>query len=140
MSSPGNPPRQLFLRSSGVAEHEVMWIGRRPAALATAENPAATEAFAEAVTGTCADCGVEVQDYVAAAGPYGSWMIGLVRDSRRQRLVWNGREGRLVLEQATPGVDWDLLGEMSVTDRTAEGFTAAIRDLLAPRALTSPEG
>lgn len=116
-----------------MAEHEVMWIGRRPAALAPEENPAATEAFAEAMTQACADCGVEVQDYVAAAGPYGSWMIGLTRDGHRQRLVWNGRDGRLVLEQATPGVDWDRKGETAVADRTPDGFTAGIRGLLAPR-------
>ena len=39
-----------------VAEHEVMWIGRRPAAMAPAEHAATTEAFAEAVTTACAAC------------------------------------------------------------------------------------
>ena len=74
-----------------MAEHEIMWIGRRPAALAPAENPAETEEFAAALTDACADCGGDVQDYVAAAGPFGSWLVRFSRAGQRQRLVWNGK-------------------------------------------------
>ena len=84
-----------------MAEHEVMWIGRRPAAMAPAEHPATTEEFADAVTSACAGCGCDVQDYVAAAGAYGSWLVRFERGGQRQRLVWNGKDGKLVLEQAT---------------------------------------
>ena len=114
-----------------MAEHEVMWIGRRPAAMAPVEHPATTEAFAEAVTAACVASGCDVQDYVAAAGAYGSWLVRFERLGTRQRLVWNGKDGRLLLEQATAGVDWNELGSRPVSDRDSSGFVAAVRDLLA---------
>ena len=114
-----------------MAEHEVMWIGRRPAALAVGDNPAETEAFATAITDACAACGVEVDDYVAAAGPYGSWLVHFRRGDRRQRLVWNGKAGRLVLEQATAGIDWDELGAAEPASRDVPGFVATLTHLLA---------
>lgn len=107
-----------------------MWIGRRPAALASDENPAATEAFAEAVTVACEDSGCAVQDYVAAAGVHGSWLIRFERAGLRQRLVWNGKEGRLVLEQATAGIDWLELGASELSERDLGHFVPAIRALL----------
>ncbi len=113
-----------------MAEHEVMWIGRKPATLAPVEHPATTEAFAEAVTSACAGCGADVEDYVAAAGAYGSWLIRFARNGQRQRLVWNGKEGRLVLEQATAGVDWTELGSCPVSDRDQAHFVAAVQTLL----------
>lgn len=117
-----------------MAEHEVMWIGRRPAALAPVEHPATTEAFAEAVTRACAGVGCEVQDYVAAAGPYGSWMVRFTQAAARCRLVWNGKEGRLVLEQATAGIDWQELAATPVESRDADGLVKAVTALLAARA------
>lgn len=113
-----------------MAEHEVMWIGRRPAAMTPVEHAASTEAFAEAVTGACADCGCEVEDYIAAAGAYGSWLVRFDRHGRRQRLVWNGKDGRLVLEEATSGPAWNELGSSPVSERDQEHFVAAIRALL----------
>lgn len=117
-----------------MAEHEVMWIGRRPAAMATVEHPATTEAFADAVTRACAGAGCEVQDYVAAAGPYGSWMVRFIRDGHRCRLVWNGKEGRLVLEQATAGIDWQELTAAPLENREADSLVSAVTALLAARA------
>lgn len=113
-----------------MAEHEVMWIGRRPAAMAPVEHPATREEFAEAVTSACAGCGCDVQDYVAAAGVYGSWLVRFERNGERQRLVWNGKDGRLVLEKATAGVDWLELGSSPVSERDEAHFLAAIHALL----------
>ena len=53
-----------------------------------------------------------------------------MRDGRRQRLVWNGKDGRLVLEKATTGPDWSELGSSPVSERDQEHFVAAIRALL----------
>ena len=117
-----------------MAEHEVMWIGRRPAALAPVEHAATAETFAEAVTFVCTSCGCDVGDYVAAAGAYGSWLVRFERNGQRQRLVWNGKEGRLVLEQATTGVDWNELGSSPVSDRDQDHFVEAVRTLLGAQA------
>ncbi|MDP2325003.1 MAG: hypothetical protein Q8N51_13380 [Gammaproteobacteria bacterium] len=113
-----------------MAEHEVMWIGRRPAAMAPAEHPATTEEFSEAVTSACTSCGCDVQDYVAAAGAYGSWLVRFERSGQRQRLVWNGKDGKLVLEQATAAVDWIELGSRPVGERDEAHFLSAIHTLL----------
>jgi hypothetical protein len=113
-----------------VAEHEVMWIGRRPAASLPVEHAATSEAFAEAVTGACANCGCAVEDYIAAAGSYGSWLVRFGRDGQRERLVWNGKDGLLVLERATTAVDWSELASSPVTHRDQEHFVAAVRALL----------
>jgi hypothetical protein len=117
-----------------VAEHEVMWIGRRLAAMAPAENPATAETFADAVTSACTSSGCDVDDYVAAAGNYGSWLVRFVRNGHRQRLVWNGKDGRLVLEQVTTGVDWLELGSSPVSTRDQDHFVAAVRQLLEAQA------
>lgn len=113
-----------------MAEHEVMWIGRRPSALPTVEHLATSEDFAAAVTNACAEAGCSVQDYVAAAGAWGSWLIRFSRDGVRQRLVWNGKEGRLLLEQATAGIDWDELRSCAVAERDTASFIAAVQGLL----------
>ena len=117
-----------------MAEHEVMWIGRRPAALPTVEHPAQSEEFAAAVTAACSAAGCDVQDYIAAAGAYGSWMIRFSRDEARQRLVWNGKEGRLLLEQASTGIDWNELQSCTVAERDPSGFVAAVQSLLEGQA------
>ena len=67
---------------------------------------------------------------MAAAGAYGSWLIRFSRDDAKQRLVWNGKEGRLVLEQATTGIDWDELQSCPVAERDTAGFIAAMQNLL----------
>ncbi|MEO7387036.1 MAG: hypothetical protein ABIX37_08890 [Gammaproteobacteria bacterium] len=113
-----------------MAEHEVMWIGRRPAAMAPVEHASASEDFAEAVTAACQRCGCDVEDYVAAAGVYGSWLVRFGLGGQRQRLVWNGKDGRLVLEQATTGPDWTELGNQAVTVRDQNHFVTAVLNLL----------
>jgi hypothetical protein len=110
-----------------------MWIGRRPAASVPVAHVATSEAFAEAVTGACSSCGCEVEDYIAAAGSYGSWLVRFGRGGQRQRLVWNGKDGLLVLEQATTAVDWSELGSSPVTNRDQEHFVATVRALLEGR-------
>jgi hypothetical protein len=107
-----------------------MWIGRRPASLAPAENPAASEAFAAAVTAACGQCGCDVEDYVAAAGDYGSWMVRFTRDGQRHRLVWNGKAGQLVLERATAGTAWDGIAASIPATRDLDGYLAAVAAIL----------
>lgn len=107
-----------------------MWIGRRPASVAPTENPAATEAFAAALTGACAELGCAVDEYVAAAGPYGSWLVKFTRDGCRFRLVWNGREGRLVLEEASGRADWSERRAQNLEGRDLAAFLAALATIL----------
>lgn len=98
--------------------------------MAPVEHAANTESFAEAVTTACASCGCDVEDYLAAAGSYGSWLVRFSRDERRQRLVWNGKDGLLVLEQATAGPEWNELASNPVSGRDQDHFVAAVRALL----------
>ena len=113
-----------------VAEHEVMWIGRRPAAVEPAAPAAASESFAAAIADACAECGCDVDDYVAAAGVYGSWLVRFSRGGERQRLVWNGRESRLVLEQAANRADWNELASLPLSEPDETRFVDAVRRIL----------
>jgi hypothetical protein len=128
---PSARPAAVFFRGFQiVAEHEVMWIGRRPRRCPPSNIPRRAKNSLPPSPEACSAAGCEVQDYIAAAGAYGSWMIRFSRDDARQRLVWNGKEGRLLLEQASTGIDWNELQSCAVAARDAGGFVAAVQGLL----------
>jgi len=86
-----------------VSEQPIVWMGRKPASQAPAKNPAEDESFANAIRETCTDCGYDVEDFVAALGDFGGWLVQLSRDGTRYRAFWDGRARRLVLEANGPG-------------------------------------
>jgi len=117
-----------------MSEHEIMWIGRRSPA--ESQGPQATEApeYAEAVVAACAAAGCEASRYVAARGPYGSWLVELQLGGRPARLIWNGKSGELSLEAWRSPSAWDSLAGTPVEDPALDSLLSAARELLRENA------
>lgn len=92
----------------------------------------ATEALEGAIHEACRAQGILPEDFIVAHSHHGSWLVHFSTDTRRQRLVWNGKDGRLVLQAALRGGGWEDLRDVALAaDADAEGFRAGIASLLA---------
>ncbi len=114
-------------------EEAVFWLGTKPGAKKAVETPDAA-ALEPAVFGACRAQGIEPEDFVAALGGYGSWLTHFSRGSTRERIVWNGRDGKLVLQSAIRSGGWRDERDCTVTQADAAGVAAAIATLLGPSA------
>lgn len=116
-----------------MSEHEIMWIGRQPTADLQAELPTDDPAFEARLRETCEAAGCPVRRYIAARGEFGSWLIELERADQTQRLIWNGKNLRLSLDEPNQGGGWNelLAEEFSAAD--LEIITAAMQRILAER-------
>ncbi|MCZ6516657.1 MAG: hypothetical protein O6763_04120 [Gammaproteobacteria bacterium] len=115
-----------------MSEKPVFWLGGKPGlAGAPKTGIEQDQAFAAALRQTCESNGFKVRDYVAAQGAFGSWLVHLSKDGRKQRLVWNGKENQLLFEQALEPGGWTELCTSAVTEQDGDGFIAAAQSLLA---------
>lgn len=117
-----------------MSEHEIMWIGRRSPA--EPQGPQETEApeYAEAVVAACAEAGCDASRYVAARGPFGSWLVEVQLGECPARLIWNGKSGELSLEARRPPASWEPLAAVGVADKSLDALLAAARELLRENA------
>jgi hypothetical protein len=113
-----------------VKEESVFWLGGKPVSRQAADAPPVAAAIEPAVLAACRDLGIEPEDFVAALGGFGSWLVHFTRGRRRERIVWNGREARLVLQAALPGGGWEDLRDCPVAQADTAGFVAAMDDLM----------
>ncbi len=111
-------------------EESIFWLGGKPGAQKAAEAPPAAEKLEPAVCAACRAQGLEPEDFVAALGGYGSWLVQFSRAGRRERIVWNGREQKLVLQRAIRSGGWEDLRDRPVATVNEAGFAAAIAALL----------
>jgi hypothetical protein len=74
--------------------------------------------------------GLEPEDFVAALGGYGSWLVHFSGAGRRQRIVWNGRDGKLVLQAALRSGGWEDLRDCPVAAASEAAFAAGVATLL----------
>ncbi len=105
--------------------------GRPPAA----DAPRAAAVLEPLIAAACRAQGVTPEDFVAAVS-YGSWLVHFDAGGRRQRLVWNGRDSRLVLQAALRSGGWEDLRDCAVATPDDRGFTDSIALLLG----TGPGG
>lgn len=112
-----------------MSEQEIYWLGRAPA---TAEQPGPSEdpAEAEMLAAACETAGWDAERFVAAQGPWGSWLFELRRAGRPHRLIWNARAGRMSLEAARPGGAWDELRACEPGGADLAALLAGLRGLL----------
>lgn len=117
-----------------MSEHEIMWIGRQPKVEGTGSAEVETPDYAEAVVAACELAAREVERYVAAKGPFGSWLVELKDDGTSQRLLWNGQASELSLQQRQPSGLWDTARLIT----PAAGDLATLLDAVQ-QILTEPE-
>ncbi|MBT8422174.1 MAG: hypothetical protein KJP03_03555, partial [Gammaproteobacteria bacterium] len=78
----------------------------------------------------CAECGYDVDEYVAALGSFGGWLLHLERGGVLYRLFWNGRAKELVLEEHRERSGWAAVRSTETDDKGLPGFVQAVRGLL----------
>jgi hypothetical protein len=113
-----------------VKEESVFWLGGRPGKR-QAEAPPPAAGMESAVLAACTAEGLVTEEFVAALGGYGSWLVSVVRHGDRQRIVWNGRESKLVLQEPVRTGGWRDLCECPVGQTDETGLRAAIASLLS---------
>lgn len=110
-------------------EKGVFWMPSRKSG--AAENEAANdEELQAAIRRICEAAGFDSGDFLAAAGAYGSWLIRLTRAGDEHRVVWNGKEGRMVLEASRGQAGWEELGTCAPGESDPAGLAAGLESLL----------
>ena len=112
-----------------------MWIGRQPQTAGTGSAEVETPEYAEAVVSACESASREVERYVAAKGPYGSWLVELRGDGVPQRLLWNGQAKELSLQERQASGLWDTARLSATAAGDLPTLLDAVRQILqSPKA------
>ena len=83
-----------------------------------------------AMQAECEGHGCTIQRFVSAKGVYGTWLLEFERDGANQRIVWNGKEEKLVLQVVSARGGWDEPKATTVGSIDVPGFSAGIRELI----------
>lgn len=111
-------------------EESVFWLGGKPGTQKAAEAAPEAGNLEPAIRDACKAEGLEPEDFVAALGAYGSWLIHFPIGEKRHRIVWNGRDRKLVLQAAIPSGGWDDLHDCPVASIDEAGFVSGIAALM----------
>jgi hypothetical protein len=109
----------------------VFWLGGKPGTAADAHLPPEALAFEPALRDACSACGVQVDNFVAALGGQGSWLVEYTEAQRRHRLIWNGRDRRLSVDRILPEGGWEELRHEDIAAPGLARFVEGARRLLA---------
>lgn len=115
-------------------ENEVFWLGTRCRSGDQRSNYADEPEFVAAMQNACEAYGGVTQRFVSARGIYGTWILEFGRDGKNQRIVWNGKEGKLVLQVESTTGSWEEPKATSVRSVDIQGFDEGIRILIGPDA------
>ena len=115
-------------------ENDVFWLGTRSRSGDQRRNFADEKEFAMAMQAACEAHGCTIQRFVSAKGVYGTWLLEFGRDGTNQRIVWNGKEEKLVLQVALARGGWDEPKVTTVASIDAPGFSAGISELIGREA------
>jgi len=114
-----------------VAEQPVFWLGGKPGATKSNEpkKPEA-ERYEPAIRDACEACGYKLDEYVAAMGGFGGWLAHLVKDGKRFRVFWSGKDQRIRFEHAQDHGGWGELAAADVADDGVPAFVESLKTLL----------
>ncbi len=115
-----------------MSEQPVFWLGGKPGDKNKGQQPPEAERYEAALTEACEACGFDVDEYVAAQGGFGGWLVHLERSNTRYRLFWNGKAGLLSLEEHRDRGGWQELRSKEAGDAGLPGFVEAVREILHP--------
>lgn len=115
-------------------EDDVFWLGGAPGIRKKPGEPSGHLAdraeFSAAITRCCESAGCTVKQFVSAMGPYGTWLVAFEREGHAQRILWNGREERLVLQVELPNGGWEDPISIEVAQPDQAGFIAGVEQVL----------
>ncbi len=115
-------------------EEEVYWVGTQPIlerkAAALADDPV----FVAAISAACEAAGCPVNRFISAMGPYGTWLVEIQRAGQVQRVVWNGKEARLVLQVPLVEGGWEDPLSIEIATQDTAGFVAGINEIFSSAA------
>jgi hypothetical protein len=118
-------------------EESVFWLGGKPGGAKQSRTEPAAEQLAPAIRGACEALGLQVDDFVAALGSHGSWLVQITRDGEPHRVIWNGKDRLLSLDRALPRGGWEQIQACTVATQDAPGFISGLQHLLDPSAKTA---
>lgn len=112
-----------------MADTPVFWLGGKPGANKSNERrkPVA-ESYEPALREACGACGYAVDEYVAAQGGFGGWLVNLDRDGQRYRVFWSGKDKQLRFERALAHGGW---GELACVAPADDGLPAFVDSVTA---------
>ena len=113
-----------------MSEQPVVWIGKKPKSMETRKTPVEPAELEALLSAAAGSCGFSYRNHVFAEGEYGSWLVHLDKEECRHRVVWNGKEETMVLEQATGPSGWKELASADCKDADTEKLVAELQTLL----------
>ena len=112
-----------------MAEQPVFWLGGKPGNKSEGRKAPEAERFEPALIEACETCGYEVDEFVAAQGGFGGWLINLERAGERYRVFWSGKSRQLSFETAKPH-GWEELAAAEQEDDGLPGFVDGVKTIL----------
>lgn len=113
-------------------ENKIFWLGKRASNGRRRSNFADEPEFSAAMKSTCQNYGCKVQRFVSAKGVYGTWLIEFERHGKNQRIVWNGKDEKLVLQVALDRGGWEEPSAIPIDVIDVASFADGINRLIGP--------
>lgn len=113
-----------------MAENEIFWLGGKPGREEREPQLADTEEFVAAIRAACESLGCDYQRLISAQGPYGTWLVEFMRNGKKQRILWNGKDEVMVLQQERLNGGWDEPRDCTVAAQDEAGFVAGVQEIL----------
>ena len=113
-----------------MAEQPVFWLGGKPGDKNDKNKPPEAERYEAALRDVCAGCGYDVDEFVAALGSFGGWLMHMEKSGGAYRLFWSGKAQELVLEEHHERGGWTALRSADTPDDGLPGFVQAVQGIL----------
>lgn len=107
--------------------------GQVPGVPDATESIKATTALEPAIRQACRAQGIAAENFVVAQSHHGSWLVLFSAGQRQQRIVWDGKDQRLVLQGALRAGGWEDLREEKLAAASATDFSNGIATLMDSR-------
>jgi len=112
-------------------EESIFWVGTQPLAKKKTPSLADDESFVAAISSACESAGCQVGQFISALGPFGTWLIEIERHGEEQRILWNGKEERLILQIKLSQGGWEDSIAINVETKNLDGFVHSVNSILS---------
>ena len=112
-------------------EESVFWVGTQPLLDKKTPDLADDESFVAEIRCACESAGCKVQRFISALGPFGTWLVEIEHHGEEKRILWNGKEERLILQVKLSQGGWEDPMAIAVATKTLDGFVDGINAILS---------